>query len=175
MHCLLINHKNRTFSQLYKSIKLIRAALWALSQTQKTYFRTLLYTSTSKIPTVSYLIKIPLSGGAPPYKPSQEVFPPGIQLYFAIHPTAHLGIMIINFSCFNRKHGLKEVSELPMMGNKQVISQTKSFYSLQDPSIFTVLTCPSLKPGVAIADFVIFPPRWSVAENTFRPPYYHSK
>lgn len=44
-----------------------------------------------------------------------------------------------------------------------------------DPSIFTVLTCPSLKPGTAIADFVIFPPRWSVHENTFRPPYYHSK
>jgi len=42
-----------------------------------------------------------------------------------------------------------------------------------DPSIFTVLTCPSMKPGVAIADFVIFPPRWSVQENTFRPPYYH--
>ena len=43
-----------------------------------------------------------------------------------------------------------------------------------DPSIFTVLTCPSTKPGTAIADFVIFPPRWSVAENTFRPPYFHS-
>jgi len=42
-----------------------------------------------------------------------------------------------------------------------------------DPSIFTVLTCPSLKPGTAIADFVIFPPRWSVSEHTFRPPYYH--
>ncbi|KAM3965807.1 homogentisate 1,2-dioxygenase [Aphomia sociella] len=42
-----------------------------------------------------------------------------------------------------------------------------------DPSIFTVLTCPSTKPGVAIADFVIFPPRWSVQEHTFRPPYYH--
>ncbi|CAH2236050.1 jg7341 [Pararge aegeria aegeria] len=42
-----------------------------------------------------------------------------------------------------------------------------------DPSIFTVLTCPSVRPGVAIADFVIFPPRWSVQENTFRPPYYH--
>lgn len=42
-----------------------------------------------------------------------------------------------------------------------------------DPSIFTVLTCQSTKPGVAIADFVIFPPRWSVQENTFRPPYYH--
>uniref|UniRef100_A0A914CER5 Homogentisate 1,2-dioxygenase n=1 Tax=Acrobeloides nanus TaxID=290746 RepID=A0A914CER5_9BILA len=42
-----------------------------------------------------------------------------------------------------------------------------------DPSIFTVLTAPSTRPGVAIADFVIFPPRWGVAENTFRPPYYH--
>lgn len=44
-----------------------------------------------------------------------------------------------------------------------------------DPSIFTVLTCPSLRPGTAIADFVIFPPRWSVQEHTFRPPYYHSE
>ncbi|OXU17585.1 hypothetical protein TSAR_014480 [Trichomalopsis sarcophagae] len=42
-----------------------------------------------------------------------------------------------------------------------------------DPSIFTVLTCPSAKPGTAIADFVVFPPRWSVQEHTFRPPYYH--
>ncbi len=42
-----------------------------------------------------------------------------------------------------------------------------------DPSIFTVLTCKSTTPGVAIADFVIFPPRWSVATDTFRPPYYH--
>ncbi|KAI8816746.1 Homogentisate 1,2-dioxygenase, partial [Fimicolochytrium jonesii] len=42
-----------------------------------------------------------------------------------------------------------------------------------DPSIFTVLTCKSSTPGVAIADFVIFPPRWMVAEHTFRPPYYH--
>ncbi len=43
-----------------------------------------------------------------------------------------------------------------------------------DPSIFTVLTCPG-EPGsgTAIADFVIFPPRWMVATNTFRPPYYH--
>ncbi|KAK9505019.1 hypothetical protein O3M35_009170 [Rhynocoris fuscipes] len=46
-------------------------------------------------------------------------------------------------------------------------------YDHCDPSIFTVLTCPSNKPGTAIADFVIFPPRWSVAEHTFRPPYYH--
>jgi len=44
---------------------------------------------------------------------------------------------------------------------------------VQDPSIFTVLTCKSLEPGVAVADFVIFPPRWAVQEHTFRPPYFH--
>ncbi|PCI03991.1 MAG: homogentisate 1,2-dioxygenase [Hyphomicrobiales bacterium] len=42
-----------------------------------------------------------------------------------------------------------------------------------DPSIFTVLTAPSGEPGTANIDFVIFPPRWMVAENTFRPPWYH--
>ncbi|GJQ86929.1 hypothetical protein Trydic_g11798 [Trypoxylus dichotomus] len=42
-----------------------------------------------------------------------------------------------------------------------------------DPSIFTVLSCQSERKGTAIADFVIFPPRWSVQEHTFRPPYYH--
>jgi len=42
-----------------------------------------------------------------------------------------------------------------------------------DPSIFTVLTCPTNEPGVAVCDFVIFPPRWAVQEHTFRPPYYH--
>lgn len=42
-----------------------------------------------------------------------------------------------------------------------------------DPSINTVLTAATEKPGVALLDFVIFPPRWLVAEHTFRPPYYH--
>jgi homogentisate 1,2-dioxygenase len=42
-----------------------------------------------------------------------------------------------------------------------------------DPSIFTVLTSASSTPGVANTDFVIFPPRWMVAEHTFRPPWYH--
>jgi len=42
-----------------------------------------------------------------------------------------------------------------------------------DPSIFTVLTGPSDHVGTAIADFVIFPPRWLVQEDTFRPPWYH--
>ena len=42
-----------------------------------------------------------------------------------------------------------------------------------DPSIFTVLTSPSNHPGTANCDFVIFPPRWMVAEHTFRPPWFH--
>ncbi len=46
-------------------------------------------------------------------------------------------------------------------------------YDHPDPSIFTVLTSPSESPGVANVDFVIFPPRWMVAEDTFRPPWYH--
>jgi len=46
-------------------------------------------------------------------------------------------------------------------------------YDHPDPSIFTVLTCQSDDPGQAVVDFVIFPPRWLVAEHTFKPPYYH--
>ena len=42
-----------------------------------------------------------------------------------------------------------------------------------DPSIFTVLTSPSDTPGTANLDFVIFPPRWLVAQDTFRPPWFH--
>jgi len=42
-----------------------------------------------------------------------------------------------------------------------------------DPSIFTVMTSPSETPGTANVDFIIFPERWSVAEHTFRPPWYH--
>ena len=36
-----------------------------------------------------------------------------------------------------------------------------------------MLTSPSDTQGVANVDFVIFPPRWMVAEHTFRPPYFH--
>ena len=46
-------------------------------------------------------------------------------------------------------------------------------YDHPDPSIFTVLTAQSSEKGTAIADFVIFPPRWLVGEDTFRPPWYH--
>ena len=48
-------------------------------------------------------------------------------------------------------------------------------YDHPDPSIFTVLTSPGSNPnpGTANVDFVIFPPRWLVGEDTFRPPWFH--
>lgn len=46
-------------------------------------------------------------------------------------------------------------------------------YDSPDPSISTVLTSPSHLPGTAECDFVAFPPRWQVAEGTFRPPFFH--
>lgn len=52
-----------------------------------------------------------------------------------------------------------------------VIASTS--YDHPDPSIYTVLTCPSDSPGTAVADFVVFAPRWLVMEDTFRPPWFH--
>jgi len=46
-------------------------------------------------------------------------------------------------------------------------------YDHPDPSIFLVLHAPSDTPGVDTLDFVIFPPRWLVGEDTFRPPWFH--
>jgi homogentisate 1,2-dioxygenase len=46
-------------------------------------------------------------------------------------------------------------------------------YDHPDPSIYTVLTAKSDDPGTALADFVIFPPRWMVMEHSFRPPWFH--
>lgn len=57
------------------------------------------------------------------------------------------------------------------LGRFNVIGSTS--FDHPDPSIYTVLTGPSNQVGTAIADFVIFPPRWLVQEDTFRPPWYH--
>ena len=57
------------------------------------------------------------------------------------------------------------------LGRYSVIGSTS--FDHPDPSIYTVLTGPSDHPGTAVADFVIFPPRWLVQEDTFRPPWYH--
>ena len=75
-YCARLSNRNQsqklnlTFSRLYKALKFIYYPFWALSQTQMTDFPSLLYTSTSEIPTLSYsgsLKKIPISGGASPY------------------------------------------------------------------------------------------------------------
>ena len=46
-------------------------------------------------------------------------------------------------------------------------------YDHPDPSIFLVLHSVSDTPGVDAVDFVIFPPRWLVMQDTFRPPWFH--
>ncbi|WP_028007605.1 homogentisate 1,2-dioxygenase [Solimonas flava] len=46
-------------------------------------------------------------------------------------------------------------------------------YDHPDPSIFLVLHAPSDSEGVSNLDFVIFPPRWLVMQDTFRPPWFH--
>ena len=81
-HCIQCTQEsiqNRTFPRLYKVIKFICSVLWAISQTEMTDFPTLLNTSISKIPTLSYtwsLKKVPLSGGASPSRTLKEVPPP---------------------------------------------------------------------------------------------------
>ncbi|KAK9796561.1 putative homogentisate 1,2-dioxygenase [Seiridium cardinale] len=42
-----------------------------------------------------------------------------------------------------------------------------------DPSVNTVLTAKSVDPNLPLADYLWFGPRWDVASNTFRPPYFH--
>jgi homogentisate 1,2-dioxygenase len=42
-----------------------------------------------------------------------------------------------------------------------------------DPSIYCVLASPTGVPGTANIEIGCIPPRWSVAEHTFRPPPFH--
>lgn len=100
--------------------------------------------------------------------------------FFQLLPSNN-AIYILIFYCSNllraRKDGCSSCSLFRICLNvfhAYLIScKIVYYFFFKDPSIFTVLTCPSTKPGTAIADFVIFPPRWSVQEHTFRPPYYH--
>ncbi|KAL4928604.1 RmlC-like cupin domain-containing protein [Aspergillus undulatus] len=48
-----------------------------------------------------------------------------------------------------------------------------TLYDHQDPSIYTVLTCPSDKPDHPAIDFHVLGPRWMVMEDTFQIPYFH--
>jgi homogentisate 1,2-dioxygenase len=63
---------------------------------------------------------------------------------------------------------------LPYHYNLKLFNSINSVsYDHIDPSIYTVLTSESEIPGIANLDFVIFPRRWSVAEHSFRLPYFH--
>ena len=42
-----------------------------------------------------------------------------------------------------------------------------------DPSIYCVLASPTAEAGTSNMELGCFPPRWSVAEHTFRPPPFH--
>jgi homogentisate 1,2-dioxygenase len=42
-----------------------------------------------------------------------------------------------------------------------------------DPSIYCVLASPTAVPGTSNVELGCFPPRWIVAEHTFRPPPFH--
>lgn len=84
------------------------------------------------------------------------------QLFVCEAPNSPLNVVAWHGNYYPYKYDLKKFNTI----------NTVSF-DHPDPSIFTVLTSPSGTPGVANLDFVIFPPRWMVAEDTFRPPYYH--
>jgi homogentisate 1,2-dioxygenase len=42
-----------------------------------------------------------------------------------------------------------------------------------DPSIYGVIASPTAVPGTSNVELACFPPRWSVASHTFRPPPFH--
>ena len=52
-------------------------------------------------------------------------------------------------------------------------SQNATSIDHTDPSINIVLTARSHDPNTPLADFLWFGPRWDVASNTFRLPYFH--
>ena len=46
-------------------------------------------------------------------------------------------------------------------------------YDHPDPSIYCVLAAPTAIPGTSNIELACFPPRWTVATDTFRPPPFH--
>lgn len=80
------------------------------------------------------------------------------------HPIAHSPLDVVAW------HGLYYPYKYDLSLFKPVYSASVDH---PDPSIFVVLSSPSMLPGTANLDFVIFPERWMVAENSFRIPYYH--
>ncbi|WP_031335341.1 homogentisate 1,2-dioxygenase [Rhodopseudomonas sp. B29] len=86
----------------------------------------------------------------------------GGQLYATQLPYSPIDVVAWHGNYAPYKYDLRTFSPVGAIG-----------FDHPDPSIFTVLTSPSETAGTANIDFVIFPERWMVAENTFRPPWYH--
>ncbi len=86
----------------------------------------------------------------------------GGELYKTQLPHSPIDVVAWHGNYYPYKYDLRRFSPVGAIG-----------FDHPDPSIFTVMTSPSETPGTANIDFVIFPERWAVAENTFRPPWYH--
>jgi homogentisate 1,2-dioxygenase len=86
----------------------------------------------------------------------------GGELFATALPHSPLDVVAWHGNYYPYKYDLRRFSPVGAVG-----------FDHPDPSIFTVMTSPSETPGTANIDFVIFPERWMVAENTFRPPWYH--
>ena len=86
----------------------------------------------------------------------------GGELYRTRVPHSPLDVVAWHGNYYPYKYDLRRYSPVGAL-----------LYDHPDPSIYTVMTAPSDTPGTANVDFVIFPERWAVAENTFRPPWYH--
>lgn len=86
----------------------------------------------------------------------------GGELYKTEAPQSPLDVVAWHGNYYPYKYDLRRYSPVGAIS-----------FDHPDPSIFTVLTAPSETPGTANIDFVIFPERWLVGENTFRPPWYH--
>jgi homogentisate 1,2-dioxygenase len=72
---------------------------------------------------------------------------------------------------------LVRLLRLPFSSAHPSLSKEHIEIMLTSPVLYSRITSPlflpSVQSGTAAADFVIFPPRWLVAEHTFRPPYFH--
>ena len=95
-------------------------------------------------------------------RPTQVVVKSGGGLWAADYDHSPLDVVAWHGNVYPYKYDLARFNAMNTVG-----------FDHPDPSIFTVLTSPSDTPGTANVDFVIFPPRWMVAEHTFRPPWFH--
>ena len=86
----------------------------------------------------------------------------GGELYRTKTPHSPLDVVAWHGNDYPYKYDLRRFSPVGAL-----------MYDHPDPSIYTVMTSPSETQGTANVDLVIFPERWQVAENTFRPPWYH--